>query len=77
MEVRNYGLLIELPEFLMTGLVHVSSLDGDFFPLDASHSRLVGRRSKRVFKVGDEIQVQVTRVDFFKQQVDFRPVPNP
>lgn len=77
LEVRNYGLLIELPEFLMTGLVHVSSLDGDFFLLDAAHSRLVGRRSKRVFKVGDEIQVQVARVDFFKQQVDFRPVPTP
>ena len=73
LEVRNYGLLIELPDFLMTGLVHVSSLDGDFFVLDASHSRLIGRRSKRVFKVGDEIDVLVARVDFFKQQVDFRP----
>ena len=76
LEVRNYGLLIELSDFLMTGLVHVSSLDGDFFLLDASRSRLVGRRSRRVFKVGDEIHVQVARVDFFKQQVDFRPVQN-
>ena len=74
LEVRNYGLLIELPDFLMSGLVHVSALDGDFFVLDAAHSRLVGRRSRRVFKVGDEIRVQVARVDHFKQQVDFRPV---
>ena len=74
LEVRNYGLLIELPDFLMNGLVHVSALDGDFFLLDAAHSRLVGRRSRRVFKVGDEIRVQVARVDHFKQQVDFRPV---
>ena len=77
LEVRNYGLLIELPDFLMNGLVHVSALDGDFFLLDAAHSRLVGRRSRRVFKVGDEIRVQVARVDFFKQQVDFRPVRAP
>jgi ribonuclease R len=74
LEVRNYGLLIELPDFLMNGLVHVSSLDGDFFILDAPRARLIGRRSRRVFQVGDEIQVQVARVDFFKQQVDFRPV---
>jgi ribonuclease R len=74
LEVRNYGLFIELPDFLMSGLVHVSALDGDFFVLDAAHSRLVGRRSRRVFKVGDEIRVQVARVDYFKQQVDFRPV---
>ncbi|HEY5706380.1 MAG TPA: ribonuclease R [Terrimicrobiaceae bacterium] len=73
LEVRNYGLLIELPDFLMTGLVHVSSLDGDFFLLDAPRARLVGRRSRRVFQVGDEIEVAVARVDFFKQQVDFRP----
>ena len=73
LEVRNYGLLIELPDFLMTGLVHVSSLDGDFFILDAPRARLVGRRSRRVFQVGDEIQVHVARVDLFKQQVDFRP----
>jgi ribonuclease R len=74
LEVRNYGLLIELPDFLMNGLIHVSSLDGDFFVLDAPRARLVGRRSRRVFQVGDEIQVQVARVDFFKQQVDFRPL---
>jgi ribonuclease R len=73
LEVRNYGLLIELPDFLMNGLVHVSSLDGDFFILDAPRARLIGRRSRRVFQVGDEIQVQVARVDFFKQQVDFQP----
>ncbi len=73
LEVRNYGLLIELPDFLMTGLVHVSSLDGDFYILDAPRARLVGRRSRRVFQVGDEIQVHVARVDLFKQQVDFRP----
>jgi ribonuclease R len=72
LEVRNYGLFIELPDFLMNGLIHVSSLDGDFFVLDAPRARLVGRRSRRSFQVGDEIQVQVARVDFFKQQVDFR-----
>jgi ribonuclease R len=72
LEVRNYGLVIELPDFLMTGLIHVSSLDGDFFVLDAPRARLVGRRSRRVFKVGDEIRVRAARVDLFKQQVDFR-----
>jgi ribonuclease R len=72
-EVRNYGLLIELPDFLMTGLIHVSSLEGDFYVLDAPRARLVGRRSRRIFQVGDDIQVHVARVDVFKQQVDFRP----
>ena len=77
LEVRNYGLFIELPDFLMNGLIHVSSLDGDFFVLDAPRARLVGRRSRRAFHVGDEVHVQVARVDFFKQQADFQLVEPP
>lgn len=73
MEVRNYGVFVELPEFLISGLIHVSALDNDFYMLDAPRGRLVGRRTKRAFQAGDEIQVLVARVDFFKQQVDFRP----
>ena len=56
----------------MSGLIHVSSLNGDFFSLDAARGRLVGKRSKKVYRVGDEIEVLVARVDLFKQQVDFR-----
>jgi len=73
LDVRNYGLFVELPEFLLSGLVHVSSLNGDFYILDPARGRLVGRRSKKVYQVGDEIEVMVAKVDMFKQQVDFQP----
>jgi len=72
-EVRNYGLLVELPEFLLTGLIHVSALEGDFFVHELSQSRFVGRQTKKVYRAGDELEVVVARVDMFKQQVDFRP----
>jgi len=71
-EARNYGLLVELPETLMTGLVPASSLGDDFYFFDAAKSRLIGRHSRRVFKAGDTLRVQVLRVDTFKQQIDFR-----
>ncbi len=74
LEVRNYGIFVELPEFLLSGLVHVSSLDGDFFVLEPARRRLVGRRTKRIYQVGDVIDVAVARVDMFKQQVDFTVV---
>jgi ribonuclease R len=73
-EVRNYGLLLEVPEILMTGLVHVSSLDDDFFQFDAVRRRLVGRTRKRVYQAGDRLFVRVSRVDRFKQQIDFTVV---
>jgi ribonuclease R len=73
-EVRNYGLLVEVPEILMTGLVHVSSLEDDFFCFDAIRRRLVGRSRKRVYQAGDHLSVRVSRVDRFKQQIDFTVV---
>lgn len=74
MDVRNYGILVELPDYLLSGLIHVSSLNSDFFVLEPARRRLVGRRSRRGYQVGDEIEVMVSRVDMFKQQVDFAAV---
>jgi ribonuclease R len=71
MDVRNYGLVVELPDALVTGVVHVSTLSDDFYRFDATQRRLVGRRTNRRFKVGDEIRVFVARVDTFKRQIDF------
>src|SRR5438046_3349754 len=71
MDVRNYGLVVELPDALVTGVVHVSTLSDDFYRFDAAHRRLVGRRTNRRFSVGDEIRVFVARVDTFKRQIDF------
>ena len=70
-DVRNYGLMVELPDALITGLVHVSSLTDDFYVFEPARRQLIGRRSRKRFSVGDEVSVFVARVDAFKRQVDF------
>jgi len=70
-DVRNYGLMVELPDALVTGLVHVSSLMDDFYSFEPARRQLIGRRSRKRFSVGDELSVFVVRVDAFKRQVDF------
>jgi ribonuclease R len=70
-DVRNYGLMVELPDALITGLVHVSSLTDDFYLFEPARRQLIGRRSRKRFTVGDEVSVFVARVDAFKRQVDF------
>ncbi len=70
-EVRNYGLLIELADVLLTGLIHVSSLADDFYVYDGARRRLIGRQSKRTLAVGETLRVVVARIDIFKQQADF------
>jgi ribonuclease R len=70
-DVRNYGLMVELPDALVTGLIHVSSLMDDFYVFEPARRQLIGRRSRKRFSVGDELSVFVVRVDPFKRQVDF------
>lgn len=75
LDVRNYGLVIELPEFLISGLVHVSTLSDDFYVYDPARMRFIGRKSRRVFAAGERIEVAVAKVDLYKQQIDFQPAP--
>ena len=47
-------------------------MSDDFYQFDATRSQLVGRRTRRVFKLGDKVEVQIAKVDTFKRQVDFK-----
>jgi ribonuclease R len=76
-DVRNYGLVIELPDVLLSGLVHVSSLTDDFYVFESVQRRLIGRRFRRRFAIGDELRVFVARVDRFKHQIDFALADEP
>src|SRR5437867_7661787 len=53
-DVRNYGLMVELPDALITGLIHVSSLTDDFYLFEPARRQLIGRRSRKRFSVGGE-----------------------
>jgi ribonuclease R len=70
-DVKNFGLLVELPDVLITGFVHVSSMTDDFYVFHPAQRRFIGRQSRRRFSIGDQLRVFVARVDVFKRQVDF------
>ena len=70
-EVRNFGFFVELADTLVYGLVHISTVEDDFYYFDAALTRLVGKRTRRAFRAGDRVKVRVIRVDMFKQQIDF------
>jgi len=71
-DVRNFGFFVDVTGLGMSGLVPLSGLSDDFYQFDERTGHLVGRRTRRVFKLGDRVEVQVAKVDRFKRQVDFR-----
>jgi ribonuclease R len=71
-DVRNFGFFVDVTGLGMSGLVPLSGISDDFYQFDATRSQLVGRRTRRVFKLGDNVEVQIAKVDTFKRQVDFK-----
>lgn len=71
-DVRNFGFFIDVPGLGMRGLVPLSGLSDDFYSFEPRRSQLIARRSRRVFKLGDRLDVQIAKVDTFKRQVDFQ-----
>ncbi len=71
-DVRNFGFFVDVPGLAMSGLVHLSFLEDDFYMFDSDRGQLVGRRTRRIIRLGDKVRVQVAKVDSFKKQVDFR-----
>ena len=71
-DVKNHGLFVEITDTLAFGMVHISTLDDDFYHPNPEGTALIGRRKQRVYKLGQFIMVQVARVDRFKRQIDFR-----
>ena len=68
--VTNFGLFVELPNTI-EGLVHMSSLDDDYYVFDERHLTLVGERTKKMYKLGEEVKIIVSKVDLASHEVYF------
>ncbi|PKM90354.1 MAG: ribonuclease R [Firmicutes bacterium HGW-Firmicutes-12] len=71
--VKSFGFFVELPN-TVEGLIHVSNLNDDYYLYDERHLMLVGEHTKKVFRIGDTIEVKVARVDVEERQIDFELV---
>jgi ribonuclease R len=72
--VTNFGLFVELKDVYVEGLVHISALESDYYHFDAAKHRLVGERSSRSYQLGDDVTVQVARVDLDDRKIDLELV---
>jgi ribonuclease R len=69
--VTNFGLIVELKDIFVEGLVHITALPNDYYTFDATSYSLIGKRLNKHYKLGDRIRVQVARVSLDDRQVDF------
>lgn len=67
----GFGLFVELDNIYVEGLIHVTSLEHDYYHFDAAHHRLVGERTGQVFRLGDHLVVSVAKVNLEDKKIDF------
>ncbi len=68
--ITQWGIYVELPN-TVEGLIHVSTLSGDFFYYDEETYEMVGRDTGKTYKLGQRITIQVKGVDRMIGTVDF------
>jgi len=67
----EFGLFVQLKEMPIDGLVHVSTIPGDYWELAPGGTGLVGQRTGRRWQMGDSVEVRLSRVDLMQRQIDF------
>ena len=75
--VADFGLFVQIPEFQIEGLLHVSSLGADYFRRDPVHRRLEGERTGVQWQLSDRVSVRVARVDLEERKIDFELADRP
>jgi len=68
--VTNFGMFIELPNTI-EGLVHISTITDDYYVFEEKHLSLVGERTKKTYRLGDEVKIKVVKVDLFTHEISF------
>lgn len=69
--VVNFGFFVRLDDLFIDGLVHVSSLENDYYIYDASRNRLIGENTHYSYRLGDKVSVKVENVNPEERKIDF------
>ena len=67
----KYGLFVELVDLFIEGLVPIDTLPGDQYSYQENVRKIVGRRTRREFAIGDKVRVILDRVDGNERKLQF------
>lgn len=69
--VSEWGMFVELEGNKCEGLVRLRSLKDDFYNFNADNYAIEGRKTGKIFRIGDNVSVKVLKADLSKKQLDF------
>ncbi len=72
--VTDWGIYVQEKTTLADGMVRLASIKSDYFEHEASQFRIKGQKTGKVYRLGDEVKVKLTRADKEERQLDFELV---
>ncbi len=70
--VTSFGLFVLLSSLNIEGLLHIRDLSDDYYYFEEQQFRLVGKRTKQVFRIGSPVYVEIVNVNIDKRQIDLK-----
>ncbi|MFN7407778.1 MAG: ribonuclease R [Cyclobacteriaceae bacterium] len=68
--VTDFGIFIEIIETKCEGMVRLADMKDDFYEWDERNYRVIGRRRKKVYRLGDEVMVTIKKCDVDRRLID-------
>lgn len=71
--VTSFGMFVEL-ENTVEGLIRLSAMTDDYYHFHEQHMALIGERTSKIYRIGDEVKIRVARVNMDDHTIDFEMV---
>lgn len=69
--IASFGVFVELKDIYVEGMIHVTGLGNEYFEYDPTHHRMIGERTRTMYRLGDPLEVRLVRVDSEAKRIDF------
>lgn len=74
--VTEWGLYVEFENGSCEGMIRLRDLEDDYYEFEEGTYSIKGKRTKKVYRLGDSMQIIVAKADLLKKQIDLLPYPN-
>ncbi|GAB6188403.1 ribonuclease R [Marinitoga arctica] len=73
--ITKFGMFVEIPEKLIHGLIHVSTMD-DYYIYNEKQNVLIGEKNKKIYRLGDKLKAKVINANKLTAEIDFEIIEN-
>src|SRR5690606_9574752 len=68
--VTEWGLYVEIVDTKVEGMIRMADMDDDYYALDETKYRIVGRKNGKIYRLGDRVRVRIKKTDIDRRLID-------